>query len=385
MIKRLKTTYHRPDLILIILFGLILSFGLIVLTSASSAVGFEKFGDSYYFVKQQLLHGFVPGLVLLIFLSLINYQKWKKLILPLFVLSVILLISVFLPGVGVEYGGAKSWISLGSITFQPSELVKLTFLLYLAIWLSKRDKENIRHFTKGFLPFIFIIGVISFLMALQPDIGTLLIIISTSIIVYFASGAKITHLFGLGVGSFGLMMLLIKLSPYRTARLMTFLHPELDPQGIGYHINQAFLAIGSGGIFGRGFGHSRQKFQYLPEVTGDSIFAIICEELGYFFAVFLIILFVLLFIRILKMADNCDDKFGKLLAIGIGSWFIVQAFINISAMIGLAPLTGIPLPFVSHGGTALAIGMAAFGILINISRQTKLPQSSSDNTPSWKK
>jgi len=381
MIKRAKTNYHRPDLLLIILFGLILSFGIIVLTSASSAAGFEKFGDSYYFIKQQLLHGFAPGIVLLILLSVINYKKWQKFIFPLFVISIILLVSVFLPGIGQEYGGAKSWINLGPITFQPSELVKLTFLLYLASWLAKREKTEIRDLTTGFLPFLFIIGVISLLMALQPDIGTLLVIIATSIVVYFSSGARLRHLFSIAAGGGALMFLLIKVSPYRTARLMTFMHPELDPQGIGYHINQALLAIGSGGIFGRGFGHSRQKFQYLPEVTGDSIFAIICEELGYIFAVLLIFLFVLLFLRILKMAQNCDDKFGKFLAIGIGSWFIIQAFVNISAMIGLAPLTGVPLPFVSHGGSALAIGMAAFGILINISRQTKIQEKSSG----WKK
>lgn len=381
MIKKLKTNYHRPDLILIILFGLILTFGLIVLTSASSAAGFEKFNDSYFFIKQQLLHGFVPGIVFLIFLSLINYQKWKKLILPLFIISVILLVSVFIPGIGVEYGGAKSWINLGPINFQPSELVKLTFLLYLSIWLAKREKKEIRDLSSGLLPFLFIVGVISLLMAIQPDIGTLIIILATSLIVYFASGARFTHLLGIAAIGSGLLFLLIKISPYRTARLMTFIYPELDPQGVGYHINQAFLAIGSGGLLGRGFGHSRQKFQYLPEVSGDSIFAIICEELGYLFAILLIVLFVLLFLRILKMAENCPDKFGRLLAIGIGSWFIVQAFINISAMIGLAPLTGVPLPFVSHGGTAMAIGMAAFGILINISRQTTIPGKSLD----WKK
>jgi len=381
MIKKLKTKYHHPDYILIILFGLILIFGLVVLTSASSATGFEKFNDSYFFIKQQLLHGFLPGIILLMLTATINYKKWKKFIMPLFGISVVLLISVFLPGIGAEYGGAKSWINLGSLSFQPSELVKLTFLLYLCIWLSRRDKKDIQHFSTGFLSFIFILLIISVLMALQPDIGTLFVILCTSIIVYFAAGAKFSHLLAIAAGGAGLILLLIKLSPYRAARVTTFLHPELDPQGIGYHINQAFLAIGSGGLFGRGFGHSRQKFQYLPEVTGDSIFAIICEELGYLFALLLIVLFILLFFRILKIAEKCADPFGRLVAIGIGSWFVVQAFINISAMIGLAPLTGIPLPFVSHGGTALAIGMAAFGIIINISRQT----SNSALSLNWRK
>jgi len=371
MIKREKTQYHHPDYFLIIIFSLILIFGLVVLTSASSAAGFEKFDDSYYFIKQQLLHGFVPGIILLVLLSFINYQKWKKLIFPLLIASIILLISVFLPGIGAQYGGAKSWINLGPFSFQPAELVKLTFILYLAIWLSKKEKEELKKFSTGFLPFLVILGVISLLIALQPDIGTLFVILSTALIVYFSAGARFSHLFLTAAGGGSLLFLLIKISPYRTARLTTFLHPELDPQGIGYHINQAFLAIGSGGLFGRGFGHSRQKFLYLPEVTGDSIFAIVCEELGYIFALILIGLFLLLFIRIIKIAKECDDPFGKLLAIGIASWFTIQAFLNISAMIGIAPLTGIPLPFVSHGGTALAIGMAAVGILINMSRQVK--------------
>ncbi|MFZ5364886.1 MAG: putative lipid II flippase FtsW [Patescibacteria group bacterium] len=385
MITKAKTIYHRPDIILIALFGLILAFGLIVLTSASSAVGFDRFGDSYHFIKQQLVHGLLPGIIFLLIFSLVNYQKWKKFIFAFFIISLILLISVFLPGIGAEYGGARSWINLGPLSFQPSELVKLTFLMYLSIWLAKRQDKDIKNWSSGLLPFLFITSLVCVLMALQPDTGTMIIILASSLIVFFASGAKLTHIATIGIGGAGLLLLMIKLSPYRTARLMTFLYPELDPQGIGYHINQAFLAIGSGGLFGRGFGHSRQKFQYLPEVTGDSIYAIICEELGFLFAVMLIALFILFFFKILKIANNCPDKFGRLLAIGIGSWFIVQAFVNICAMIGLAPLTGVPLPFVSHGGTALAIGMAAFGILVNISRQTStLPQSNAV-TSSWKK
>ena len=364
-------TYHDPDYALIGAFGALLLLGLVNLTSAGTAIGFQVFNDSYYFIKHQLLYGFLPGLILLFIFSKINYQIWKKFILPLLFISIILLIIVFIPGVGAKYGTAKSWINFGNFSFQPSELVKLTFLLYLATWLEKRGVHGVKDLYYGFLPFIFLLGIISVLMLMQPDMGTLSVIIFMAITVFFASGAKMKHVFVMLLAGISAIYLLIIKSPYRAARLTTFLHPELDPQGIGYHINQAFLAVGSGGIWGRGFGYSRQKFQYLPEATGDSIFAIMAEELGFILCVIIIGLFVFFMIRGLKIAKYSPDQFGRLLATGIISWLIFQAFFNIASMIGLLPMTGIPLPFVSYGGTAMVVSMAAFGLLINISKQTK--------------
>ncbi len=365
------SNYHAPDYILIGAFGALILLGLAVLSSAGTAVGFEKFGDSYYFIKHQALYGLLPGILLFIIFSKINYQVWKKFIVPLLVISILLLIIVFIPGVGAEYGTAKSWINIGNFSFQPAELVKLTFLLYLATWLERRGVYGVKDFYSGFLPFLFLIGIISSLMLLQPDMGSLSIIIFMSIAVFFASGAKMKHVLAMvAAGATAIYLLIIK-SPYRAARLTTFLHPELDPQGIGYHINQAFLAIGSGGIWGRGFGLSRQKFQYLPEATGDSIFAIYAEELGMIMCFILLALFILLIYRGLKIARRSPDQFGRLASAGIVSWLVFQAFFNISSMVGLLPMTGIPLPFISYGGTALAVGLAAMGILVNISRQTK--------------
>jgi cell division protein FtsW len=361
----------QPDYVLIITFALILVFGLIILTSAGSAVGYEKFGDSYYFIKHQLLFGALPGLILLLIFSKIPYQKLKKFSAPLLFLSIILLIIVFVPSLGAKYGSAKSWINIFGFSFQPAELVKLTFLLYLSALLEKRGESGVRDFYFGFLPFVFLLGLISLLIILQPDLGTLSIIIFMCLAVFYASGAKLKHMIGLILAGATSVYFLIKTSPYRVARLTTFLHPELDPLGIGYHINQAFLAIGSGGIFGRGFGHSRQKFLYLPEVTGDSIFAIMAEELGFIFCAILILLFIFFMYRGLKIAQNAPDMFGRLIATGIISWIVFQAFFNISSMVGLLPMTGVPLPFISAGGTALAVTMAAVGILINISKQTK--------------
>jgi len=215
-----------------------------------------------------------------------------------------------------------------------------------------------------------VLGIIALLLILQPDIGTMSIIILTSLVVYYVGGANLVHMAGVGIAGFLSLLVLIKMSPYRAARLMTFLHPELDPQGIGYHINQAFLAIGSGGFWGRGFGLSRQKFQYLPEVAGDSIFAVIAEELGFMIAALVILAFLYLMYRGFKIAQNAPDSFSKILVVGIVSWIMIQAFVNIGAMVGLLPLTGVPLPFISYGGTSLFVLLGACGIVINISKKT---------------
>ncbi|MFH0779503.1 MAG: putative lipid II flippase FtsW [Parcubacteria group bacterium] len=366
-----KSNLGSPDYALIIAFGFLILFGLLMLTSAGAADGYQKFNDSYHFIKHQIIHGLLPGLALFFIFARINYRIWKKFTMPLLFLSLILLIIVFIPGVGATYGTAKSWINIGQFSFQPSELVKLTFLLYLATWLEKRGTQGVKDLYYGFMPFLFLIGIISGLMLLQPDLGTLAIIIFISVAVFFASGAKLKHVIGLLIAGAGAIYLLILKSPYRAARLTTFLHPELDPQGIGYHINQAFLAIGSGGWSGRGFGMSRQKFQYLPEATGDSIFAILAEEMGFIVCLIFLGLLIFLMLRIFKIAKNAPDPFGRLLAVGIASWFIFQSFFNICSMIGLMPMTGVPLPFISYGGSALAVGLAAIGLLVNISKQTK--------------
>jgi cell division protein FtsW len=225
---------------------------------------------------------------------------------------------------------------------------------------------------EGFLPFLGIMGLIGFLVMKQPDTGTLGIIVLSSFAIFFVSGARIQHIISLGSIGILALWILIKIEPYRLARITAFLDPGADPRGIGYQINQALLAVGSGGLLGVGLGHSRQKFNYLPEPVGDSIFAIVGEELGLIGAAFLVILFVLLAMRGIKIAKNSPDMFGRLVATGITSWIVFQAFINISANIALVPLTGVPLPFVSYGGTSLVFLMAAVGILLNISKHTNI-------------
>lgn len=370
MLFRNFSKSHQPDYILITILTIIIIFGLIALSSASTVVSYQKFHDSYYFLKHQILFGLIPGLILLFLALKINYNEWKKFSLPLLIISILFLIAVFIPNIGTGYGKAKSWINLAGFSFQPTELIKLVLILFLATWFEKKEKE-IKKFSQTILPFLFLLGIICFLIILQPDIGTMSIIIFVALAILFTAGVKFWHFLLIILSGLGLLGLLIKIAPYRLARLIVFLNPELDPLGIGYHINQAFLAIGSGGIFGLGLGHSQQKFQYLPEVIGDSIFAIIAEELGFIISAGLIILFLILIFRGFKIAQNAPNEFAKFTAVGIVSWFGFQIFINAAAMVGLVPITGIPLPFISYGGTSLAISSAAAGILINISKYTK--------------
>ena len=363
----MKKNNNKPDQILITTVFALLVFGLVMLSSAGVAIS-QRFGDSYYFFKHQLFFGVLPGLLLMYIAQKIDYHFWKKFAFPFFVLNLFFLILVFIPGLGLNFQGASRWIKLGPFSFQPSEMLKLTMILYLAAWLeAKREKG--KDLFEGFLPFLAIIGTVGFLIIKQPDMGTLGSIVLISMAVYFMSGARWQHLGAmLGLGTLAFLAL-VKFESYRMSRLLVFMHPELDPRGIGYQINQALLAIGSGGIFGLGLGHSRQKFNYLPEPVGDSIFAIIAEEIGLIGAAAMIILFVIFAMRGLKIAKSAPDTFGKLVAAGITSWVVFQALMNIAAISGIVPLTGVTLPFISYGGTSLVFLMIGVGILLNISKK----------------
>ncbi|MFH0819351.1 MAG: putative lipid II flippase FtsW [Patescibacteria group bacterium] len=363
--------FHEPSYVLIVILGLLLVIGLIMLTSASSVMGYQKWADSYYYIKHQFFYGIIFGLVMLYIMSQIDYRIWKKLAFPMVIVTVLLLFLVLVPGIGYEYLGAKRWISIFGFQFQPSELVKLTFLIYLAVWLENRSKK-MEDISSSFIPFLIMIGFLVFMIAgIQKDLGTMIVIGVISITVYFVAGAPWKHLAWMGMGGSALFLLLVKIAPYRAARLMVFLNPELDPQGIGYHINQALLAFGSGGLFGLGLGHSRQKYNYLPEAAGDSIFAVIGEELGFLFTAALVILYLALFLQSMKIARQASDSFGRLVAIGIITWITFQAMVNMGAMLSIMPLTGIPLPFISYGSTSLVMNLMAMGLLISISKQTK--------------
>jgi len=366
----IKTKIHQPDYIIIINLAILIVLGLIILTSSSYFTACERFNNCYFYLKHQLLNGLLPGLFIFWLLARFDYHHLKKISFYLLIFSLVILALVLVPGIGFAKEGVSRWIKIGGFNFQPSEFIKLSFLIYLAAWFSNHQ-DKFKNIKEVFIPFVLFLVIISVLIIFQPDIGTLLVIVISAMIVYFIAGAPWKHLGFIIMGGLISLIALIKIAPYRFDRVMVFLHPEADPQGIGYHINQAILAIGSGGIFGRGLGHSYQKINYLPEVVGDSIFAVMAEELGFILMIIVVGLYIYLAIRIFRLANLNHDNFGRLLTIGIGSWFIFQSLINMAAMLRLLPLTGIPLPFVSYGGTSFCVFMAAFGILVNISKQTE--------------
>jgi cell division protein FtsW len=360
------TTLRRPDSTLLSIVLVLCVFGIIILSSASSVASFQALGDPNGYLKKQIISMLI-GLLLMVLIMQFSISWLRKLALPFLIISCILLFLPFIPGLGPELLGARRWITFGGVFFQPSELVKLGLIIFLAAWFSKQPMHDAEP-KKVLFPLLGLLGGITLVLIKQPDLGTAIVILAIAVVMYFAAGAPAKHfvwIAGLFVAG---LLLIIQLSPYRAARLTVFLNPDRDAQGAAYHINQSLLAIGSGGIFGRGLGHSMQKFNYLPEAEGDSIFAIAAEELGFLFSVGLIALYVGLLWRGMQLARRASDVYVKLVIAGIVSWFTIQAFINIGALTSLLPLTGEPLPFISNGGSSLIISLIAVGILLNYSR-----------------
>lgn len=379
MIKKQRQTLSRlplikgenngsPDYFLVGIILALLAVGLVFLSSASVILATQQFKNPYFYFKKQLFAGALGGLAVCYLMSKIPYQKWKPFTFFGLAASLILLALVFIPGIGRSSGGAARWFKLGPVNFQPAEFTKLALIFYLSAWLSNKG-EKVKDFHESFLPFVFVIIVLAVLIIKQPDVGTLGILIVVALSIFFAAGAKLRHIWIFILSGIAALWILIKAAPYRMQRFLVFLNPKIDPQGIGYQINQALIAIGSGGILGLGIGFSRQKFNYLPEPMGDSIFAIICEETGLIGALIILILFSLLAWRGYRIAKNAPDKFGKLLAVGITSWIVFQALINIAAITSLIPLTGVTLPFISYGSSSLFMVLAGMGVLASISRQ----------------
>lgn len=355
------------DYRLLAYFAILILFGLLVLSSASVALGAQRFGDSYFFIKKQILLGLFPGIVGFLFLVNIDYNFWKKYSLIFYFLGILLLLAVFIPSFGQSYNThAKSWLNIFGFSFQPAEAMKFVFIIYLSDYLSELKDDIIDY--KIFLKTLVVGAIPIILILFQPDFGTMLILSGIFYFLLICSQARIWHLFFLALLGIFLVVILLLSVDHSADRFAVFLHPELDPQGKGYHINQAFLAVGSGGILGLGLGNSRQKFQYLPEVQADSIFAIMAEELGFITVSLFIFLFVVIIFRSFRIAKNSENEFGRLLICGIISWWTIQSLMNIGAIVGILPLTGVPLPFVSHGGTSLFINMLALGVLLNVSK-----------------
>lgn len=350
---------------------IILAIGLLTLSSASAVLSYQRFQNNYYYFIRQLVLGAIPGLILMYVFSRIDYHFWQKAA-PLLILSgIALLLAVLVPGIGFKVGGARRWINFGSFLFQPTEFVKLAVILYLASWYDKRQ-QHARDLYYGFLPSLAIVGLVAGLIILEPDIGTMLVLASIAAVMFFIGGVRMRYMYTVAAGALLVLWVLVKAAPYRAQRFLAFMNPSADARGISYQVNQALIGIGSGGFWGLGFGQSIQKQNFLPEPIGDSIFAIMSEELGFVRICAILLLFLLLAFRGLKIALHAPDTFGKLASAGIIAWLILQALINIGGITGLIPLTGIPLTFISYGSTSLLVSLASIGILLNISRYSNL-------------
>jgi len=356
----LRNQKQKMDKKLFLATVLLVIIGLIAVLDASAPQAINVFGDKFYLFKNQLVWGLV-GFITLLISSKIYYKFWEKIATPLFIIVLVSLVLVLIPGIGASLLGARRWISVGPLFFQPSEFAKFGLILFLAKFMSKKEASIVY-----FLPLV----LVSLLIMLEPDLGTTLIIVLTGAVQIFISQINLLQYSGVGILGGLAVYILILLSPYRKDRLLTFLEQSTDPLGKSYHIRQILLGLGSGGFFGVGLGASRQKFLFLPEAATDSIFAVIAEEVGFIGAFGLIALFVFYVFRALKIAKYAPDDFSKYLALGIGSWVGIQAILNIASMTALVPLTGIPLPFISYGGSSLIMIMFATGILLNISSKS---------------
>lgn len=357
-----KFTLGKIDFLLLGITVVLTLFGLLMVYDASSFISFRDFGNKYHYIKDQSIW-MVIGFIGLAFFARFDYKKLYNMALPLLIIALLLLLAVFLPGIGVAVLGAHRWINIGVGVLQPAEFVKLTLAIYLAAWFSTKEKGR-------FSAFLLLIGLVLGFVMFEPDMGTAIIILLEALVVYFLSGGKIFYFIGLipvlGIGGF----LLAILSPYRAKRIETFLHPNDSLQNSSYHVRQILIALGSGGITGVGLGNSLQKYAYLPENTTDSIFAIIAEEIGFLGAFALICVFFLFIWRGIVIALSARDLFGKLLAGGIVAFLGMQIIINLGAQTALFPLTGVPLPFISYGGSSLVIDLCSVGILLNIAKQS---------------
>jgi len=345
----------------------LVTFGFLIFISASLglfAQGEVSFGS---IAIRQFLLGIVAGFAFLWGVSHIPYTYWERFALPFFLLSLIVTTLVFVPGLGFTYNGATRWLDIFGVSFQPVELLKIGFVVIMAAWFSHAG-DKVKTVLFGVIPLLIALGLVAGVLFAQPDTGSFLVIGLTAAAMFIAAGARWIHILGLGVlGAVGLSIL-VYIRPYLQDRLLTFINPAVDPLGAGYQIKQSLIAVGSGQWFGRGLGQSIQKFNYVPEPLGDSIFAVFAEEWGFVGAVILIGLFTALALRGYKIAVNCKDTFGKLLVVGLVTTIAAQSFVNIGALIGVLPLTGLPLIFISQGGSALLMALISVGIILNVSR-----------------
>lgn len=358
----------RPDYLILVAALALTAVGLLAVYSASFAIGLSDYHNPNYFIVKQIV-ATVIGLVLMAVFANIDYRLLQRFSPLIMLVSLLSLLVVLIPHVGVNSNGANRWIALGPLPpLEPSEFAKLAMIIYIAAWLSAKG-EQIQKFELGLVPFVMMVGLVGGLILLEPDMGTALVITLTTATMFFVAGASLRHVVTLTLAGLLGGTLLIAVVGYRSSRLLVFLNPERDPAGAGFHIIQLLIALGSGGLGGLGLGASRQKFFYVPGAHTDGIFAIIGEEAGLIGGVLVIALFAFLVYRGFRAAFHAQDQFASLLAIGITCWIGYEAVVNIGGITRSMPMTGIPLPFVSYGGSALMMILAATGVLLSVTRR----------------
>jgi cell division protein FtsW len=359
------------DNVLLILVGVLVAGGFLIFSSASLGLMAREGATFASVAFSQFVFGVLGGGIALLIMSNIHYRHWRKYAFYIFILALVGTALVFVPGLGMTHAGATRWLDLGITTVQPSEFLKIAFVIYLATWFSGIHTD-IARLKYGLLPFAGFTALVGVVMLLQPDTDTFIIMVTAGMAMFIVAGAKWRDILLIIVAGLLMLATLAMARPYVMERIMTFVNPAADPLGSGYQIQQSLIAVGSGGLVGRGFGQSIQKFEYLPEPIGDSIFAVYAEEFGFLGAVILVLALVFFTLRGYKIATQASDMFGTLLVIGLITTIIAQAFLNIGAMLAIAPLSGLPLPFISHGGTALLATLASVGIILNVSKYRTL-------------
>jgi cell division protein FtsW len=364
----MQKSHTKVDRFFLTLTLILVFFGAAMFTSASLGVLAKNAKLFYSVLTTQLVLGLGLGFLGMYLSSKIDYKIWKKYAFYIFLFTIILTAGVYIPGLGFSHGGALRWIELGPISFQPAEILKFGFIIYFAAWLSWA-KTKVTDFRYGILPLGIMLFIIAFILLNQPDTKSFILISITGIAMLFVGGVPMKYLFGaLGIIVISLAVL-VYFKPYLQQRVKTFLDPSHDAKGASYQVQQSLIAVGSGGILGRGYGQSIQKFTYLPEPQGDSIFAVLGEEFGFAGGVLVIFLYLIWALRGFHIANSAQDNFGRLLVFGIVILMVAQSFLHIASVIGVFPLTGVPLVFMSHGGTSLMIYLVAIGLILQVSKK----------------
>jgi len=360
------------DLIIMLMVITLACFGVVMVYSASSIMAAKKFHDGFYFLKRQGIYTLL-GAGAMIWAMRVDYHVWKKYAVPILIGCLIMLVAVLIPGIGDSAGGSSRWIRLPGFSFQPSEMAKIAFIMYMAYSLDKKQ-DKVRFFSTGFLPYMVVLAVMLLLLLKQPDLGSSMVLGAVAMIMLFAAGTRLSYILSMVLLALPFLYYAIMNVDYRRRRIMAFLNPWEDPTNTGFQIIQSWIAVGTGGLFGQGLGEGKQKLFYLPEAHTDFIFSVVGEELGFVGFIVISSMFFLLVMRGIRVALYAEDNFGRSLAFGISSLIGLEAFVNIAVVTGIFPTKGLALPFISYGGSSLIITLFAVGVLLNISSRVRVTQ-----------